>query len=496
MYLYLQRNVGNNSEDQAFKRMDVHITTSSHVRLANKDVQLEYSLLSMVVVLWTLMGEAERGTPASKIRAFGYCDNISYFLCQQSFGGCTLDIYMICSGKPIVLVISRTNDILHIIFLTMIPSCANAIIFNVQNFGAKANNNGRDSTKAFLQAWSLACSSTAPAMMWIPRGTYLVNTIAFNGACKSARVTVRIDGKIQAPPSSYWEIWNYGNWILFQGINGLTVNGGILDARGSPFWICRRASADCPQGATSLSFNNVKNGIISGVVSIDSQKAHMAINGCKSMKIRKVTLIAPSQSPNTDGIDIESSTGIKILDSSIKTGDDCIAIGPGTKSLLVQRIACGPRHGISIGSLARSPNEAGVEGIKVKDVTFTGSDNGLRIKTWPKPSDGFVKNVLYQNIVMNNVRNPIIIDQIYCPGTKGCSDQNSGLKISGVTYLNVTGTSATPIAISFHCSATTPCDGIKLYNVNLTYSKQPAKSYCFSALGTSSAGQPTPGSCF
>ncbi|KAI3930420.1 hypothetical protein MKW92_014128 [Papaver armeniacum] len=400
-----------------------------------------------------------------------------------------------------------------VVFLTMLPLFANAVIYNVQNFGAKPNI-GMDSTKAFLQAWSLACSSTAPAMMFIPRGTYLVNTIAFSGPCKSARVTVRIDGKIQAPPSSYWEIGNYGNWILFQGINGLTINGGILDARGSPFWICRRASAYCPQGATSLSFNNVKNGIVSGIVSMDSQKAHMAINGCKSMKIRKVTLIAPSQSPNTDGIDIQSSTSIKILDSSIRTGDDCIAIGPGTKSLLVQRVVCGPGHGISIGSLARSPNEAGVEGIKVKDVTFTGSDNGLRIKTWPKPSDGFVKNVLYQNIVMNNVRNPIIIDQIYCPGTNGCSDQNSGLKISGVTYLNISGTSATPIAISFHCSATTPCDGIKLSNVNLTYSKQPAKSFCFSALGTSSAGQlgtslsvgqlgstlsvgrPTPGSCF
>ncbi|RZC86895.1 hypothetical protein C5167_030246 [Papaver somniferum] len=400
-----------------------------------------------------------------------------------------------------------------VVFLTMFPLCANAATYNVLDFGAKPNN-GTDSTKPFLQVWSLACRSVAPATMWIPRGTYLVNTIAFGGPCKSARVTVQIDGKIQAPPRNYWDIGNYGNWVLFQGIDGLTINGGILDARGSQLWDCKRSGANCPQGATSLTFNSIKNGRVSGIVSVDSQRAHIAINGCNNMKVKKVILIAPDQSPNTDGIDIQSSTGVTIIDSSIRTGDDCIAIGPGTKNVLVQRVACGPGHGISIGSLARNPNEAGVEGITVKDVTFTGSDNGLRIKTWPKPSDGFVKNVLYQNIIMNNVRNPIIIDQIYCPGTKGCSDQNSGVKISGVTYLNISGTSATPIAIRFHCSATTPCNRIKLHNVNLTYSKQPAKTFCFSALGTSSVGQlgaslsvglgtsllsvgrPSPGSCF
>ncbi|MCL7022662.1 hypothetical protein MKW94_009424, partial [Papaver nudicaule] len=71
---------------------------------------------------------------------------------------------------------------------------------------------------------------------------------------------------------------------------------------------------------------------------------------------------------------------------------------------------------------------------------------------------------------------------------------NSGVKISAVTYQNVSGTSATPIAIRFRCSATAPCEGIKLYNVNLIYSKQSAKSFCFSATGTS-RGQVTPESC-
>ncbi|KAI3934583.1 hypothetical protein MKX01_034037 [Papaver californicum] len=368
---------------------------------------------------------------------------------------------------------------LIILLFTVFPLSTNAAVYNVAAFGEKPD--GTDSTKPFLQAWSLACSSTKPATMWIPRGTYLLKTIVFSGPCRSKRVTVQVDGKIQAP-TDFWFVGNSGSWILFLGIDGLTINGGILDARGSHLWDCRRYGANCPQGATiCICFFSVKNGIVNGLISVDSQRAHMSINGCNNMRVRRVTLIAPDQSPNTDGIDIQASTAGTIVDSSIRTGDDCIAIGPGTKNLMVQRVGCGPGHGISIGSLARNPNEAGVEGITVKDVTFTGSDNGLRIKTWPKPSNSFVKNVLYQNIVMNNVRNPIIIDQIYCPGTKGCSNQNSGVRISGVTYQNVHGTSATPIAIRFHCS--------------LTYSKQPAKSFCFSATGTSQE-QVTPQSCF
>ncbi|MCL7022397.1 hypothetical protein MKW94_023814, partial [Papaver nudicaule] len=135
-----------------------------------------------------------------------------------------------------------------VILLALFTLSADAATYNVQVFGATPNDDS-DSTKPFLQAWSSACSSIKPTTIWIPRGTYLVNTITFSGPCKSARVTVRIDGTIQAPPKNYREIGNFGNWVLFQGINGLTINGGILDARGSQFWDCKRYGANCPRGA-------------------------------------------------------------------------------------------------------------------------------------------------------------------------------------------------------------------------------------------------------
>lgn len=88
---------------------------------------------------------------------------------------------------------------------------------------------------------------------------------------------------------------------------------------------------------------NVK---IKGVLSLNSQLFHIAINRCNNVKIEDIRIIAPDDSPNTDGIHIQKSTDIEVRNASIKTGDDCISIGPGTKNLMVDGITCGPGHGI------------------------------------------------------------------------------------------------------------------------------------------------------
>ena len=74
----------------------------------------------------------------------------------------------------------------------------------------------------------------------------------------------------------------------------------------------------------------------------------------------------------------------------------------------------------SIGSLGKDLNEAGGQKITVKTVTFIGTQNGLRIKSWGRPSSGFARNILFQHAVMKNVQNPIFIDQNYCPNNEGC----------------------------------------------------------------------------
>lgn len=99
----------------------------------------------------------------------------------------------------------------------------------------------------------------------------------------------------------------------------------------------------------SLTFNSAKGILINGLTSMNSQLYHIVINGCKDVRVEGVKIAAPGDSPNTDGIHVQQSTSVVVFGTGIKTGDDCISIGPGTKNLWVEQVACGPGHGIRLG---------------------------------------------------------------------------------------------------------------------------------------------------
>ncbi|CAL9213845.1 unnamed protein product [Arabidopsis halleri] len=364
-------------------------------------------------------------------------------------------------------------------FIDVSSSASN--VFNVVSFGAKPDG-VTDSTAAFLKAWQGACGSAASATVVVPTGTFLLKAITFGGPCKS-KLTFQVTGTVVAP-EDYRTFGNSGSWILFNKVNRFSLVGGTFDARASRFWSCRKSGQNCPPGVRSISFNSAKDVIISGVKSMNSQVSHMTLNGCTNVVVRNVRLVAPGDSPNTDGFTVQFSTGVTFTGSTVQTGDDCVAIGQGTRNLLISKLACGPGHGVSIGSLAKQLNEDGVENVTVSSSVFTGSQNGVRIKSWARPSTGFVRNVFFQNLIMRNVQNPIIIDQNYCPSNQGCPNEHSGVKISQVTYKNIQGTSATQEAMKLVCSKSNPCTGITLQDIKLTYNKgTPATSFCFNAVG-------------
>lgn len=141
----------------------------------------------------------------------------------------------------------------------------------------------------------------------------------------------------------------------------------------------------------------------------------MNIINCKNLTLEDIGIDAPPESLNTDGIHIGRSNGVRLVRAKIKTGDDCISIGDGTENFLVENVECGPGHGIAIGSLGKYPNEQPVRGVTIRRSLIKNTDNGVRIKTWPGSPPGIVSNILFQDITMENVSLPILIDQVYCP---------------------------------------------------------------------------------
>uniref|UniRef100_A0A7N0TVW3 Polygalacturonase n=1 Tax=Kalanchoe fedtschenkoi TaxID=63787 RepID=A0A7N0TVW3_KALFE len=348
--------------------------------------------------------------------------------------------------------------------------------YDVVSYGANPGSTV-DSTAAFLTAWNLACASSDPSTLYVPTGTFLLKSLKFRGPCLNSALTVQIDGTLVAP-SDYNVIGTNNNWIIFQHVDGVTVNGGILDGQGSGLWACKASGNSCPVGVTSMEFSNSSNVVVNGLTSLNSQMFHIVIYGSQNVKLQDVKVNAAASSPNTDGIHIQASTDVTVFGAKIQTGDDCVSIGPGSSNLWIENVECGPGHGISIGSLGREAEEVGVQNVTVKTATFLASQNGVRIKSWGRPSSSFVNNVLFQHITMNNVQNPIIIDQDYCPGEQDCPGKASGVKISDVTYQDIHGTSAKEVAVKIDCSPENPCSDIKLQDVELTFQNRAAEASC------------------
>lgn len=163
-------------------------------------------------------------------------------------------------------------------------------------------------------------------------------------------------------------------------------------------------------------FAFVEDLVLHGIHSVNSKYFHFNIFSSKNVEVSNVGITAPGDSPNTDGIHLGDVSNVTIKDTTIGTGDDCISIGPGTTDLTITGVKCGPGHGISIGSLGKYANENDVSGITVKGCTLTGTTNGLRIKTFQNnPSPLKASNIHFEDITMNKVTNPILVDQEYCP---------------------------------------------------------------------------------
>lgn len=138
---------------------------------------------------------------------------------------------------------------LLVLFVFFFISSCSAQSYNVLSFGAKPDGK-TDATKAFMAVWETACASSRPVTIVFPKGRFLVRSLNFDGSkCKPKPVTFRIDGTLVAP-ADFRVIGNEDYWIFFQHLDGVTVYGGVLDARGTSLWDCKNSGKNCPSGAT------------------------------------------------------------------------------------------------------------------------------------------------------------------------------------------------------------------------------------------------------
>jgi alpha-L-rhamnosidase len=206
------------------------------------------------------------------------------------------------------------------------------------------------------------------------------------------------------------------------GIDHLRITGpGAIRGGGKPFWdaFWNRYNADHttknldvyrPRNIFLEDCNDV---LVRGIRLRDSGFWNLHLFRCRHVKIEGVDIRAPYPSPSTDGVDVDSSQHVEIVDCHISVNDDCIAIkgnkGPFAASMKeippvehvrVRRCTFGFGHGVlTLGSEACVVRDVLVEDCTVKHAANAKETNVVaRLKLRPDTPQH------YEDIHWRNIR--------------------------------------------------------------------------------------------
>eukprot|EP01045_Picozoa_sp_COSAG04_P008591 COSAG04_NODE_479_length_13687_cov_2.863262_3_plen_536_part_00 len=127
-----------------------------------------------------------------------------------------------------------------------------------------------------------------------------------------------------------------------------------------------------------------------------------------------------SGAPNTDGFNVHGRD-IYIGQSSVRNGDDCVPIGPNSSNITVEDLHCSRGNGV-VPIIWSHPGV--IEDVIFRRVTMESTTTAIAVKSLPSYV-GTVRNVLWEDIVVNDVRgSAVMLNSAQPPlsdGLAGCA---------------------------------------------------------------------------
>ena len=309
-------------------------------------------------------------------------------------------------------------------FLSPCPALASkARIFDVRDLGARGDGKTLD-TAAIQQALD-QCGKAGGGIVRLTSGTYLSKPIYLRN-----QTTLQLDaGATLIATDEREDFVNPGGRGFVAFINGsnltnVTITGkGAIDGSGARWWVPAEEARRKTSGYTLprprlIVLTRCKNVCVQDVTLSNSPCFHLVPMECENVLVQNLTIVAPANSPNTDGIDPSNSRHVRISHCRIDVGDDNIAIKSG-HSIPGRAFGCEDitvtdclflhGHGLSIGS----ETVGGVRNLTVRRCAFKDTTNGIRIKS-PRGRGGPVEKLSYSDITMTNV-DPALTITCYYP---------------------------------------------------------------------------------
>uniref|UniRef100_A0A804PQI3 Pectin lyase-like superfamily protein n=1 Tax=Zea mays TaxID=4577 RepID=A0A804PQI3_MAIZE len=190
---------------------------------------------------------------------------------------------------------------------------------------------------------------------------------------------------------------------------------GTIDGQGHMWWeLWRNRTLNHTRGHL-IELVNSTNVLISSVTLSNSPFWTVHPVYCSNVVMKDLTILAPLDAPNTDGIDPDSSSEVCIEDCYIESGDDLVAVKSGwdqygisfgkpSTNIVIQRVSgttptC---SGVGFGS----EMSGGISNVLVRDLHVWNSAQAVRLKT-DVGRGGYITNITIASVAMEKVKVPI-----------------------------------------------------------------------------------------
>ncbi|HTS20040.1 MAG TPA: pectinesterase family protein [Verrucomicrobiae bacterium] len=309
--------------------------------------------------------------------------------------------------------IGMTNLVNYIIVTNIAPPVAQgdpplpnipALSTNATAFGAVGDGIANNAS---------AIQSAINAVSRAGGGTVVVSAVGLSTNYLSGPITLLSNISLEIDTNTVLRMLPMSSWpgsttpfISGSRLHDVEINGpGTIDGQGTNWWY--------PLASTRpdfISLSGCSNSLIQNVTLQNPPTFHMLLKGGNvNLTIQGVTVNTPYNAPNTDGMDLSSSS-VLIRNCSISCGDDNVEIGgsAAAANITISNCTFGTGHGLSIGSIT----SGGVHDLLVSNCTFNGTEYGIHMKS-DRGRGGVVQNLAYLDVTMTNVTFPIAIYSYY-----------------------------------------------------------------------------------
>lgn len=331
------------------------------------------------------------------------------------------------------------------------------VTLNVREFGAYGN--GEHDDTCAIQAAIMACPKDSRIL--VPEGVYKITSLFLKsditielskGAVLSAYTDRTKFPIFPGTIDSYDETdeYNLGSWEgnpldMFTGIIcGVNVENVVITGEGTidgcadfDNWWYEPKIRKIAWRPRLVFLNHCKNVMLHGITVQNSPSWTLHPYFSDKLRFVDIHIKNPFNSHNTDGLDPESCVDVEVIGVHISVGDDCIAIKSGkiymgrktkraTERMTIRNCCMRDGHGaITLGSEIA----AGVRQLTIKDCLFMNTDRGLRVKTRRgRGKDSVLDNITFENIDMDNVMTPFVVNSFYFCDPDGKTEYVSSKK--------------------------------------------------------------------